>query len=276
MTVVQALAGLGAARLSLILKPMITEECFVRYSRILMPDIRADSLNQMELTCQIILEEQAEKNPAAGQIKKLWGNNKITRVAIELAFLLYLDSSVHDLLSIVSGRYPKNITVELGALIAWPDKELCDMAGDMKRAYEDLRHILLLESQEGDISFRPFYADTGLVAGLTDGTGRQGISGDFSFFTGRDCRQESILYKEEIQMLGEKLMRRHADGLTPVLLHITGEEGAGKKFLARHICSQMGLNCLLLKTKPMEEDKWESYCQKLGREHKNPGFFGFR
>lgn len=61
MTVVQALAGLGAARLSLILKPMITEECFVRYSRILMPDIRADSLNQMELTCQIILEEQAEK-----------------------------------------------------------------------------------------------------------------------------------------------------------------------------------------------------------------------
>lgn len=231
------LAALAALKLSLFLKPRADDAFFRRYSRFIAPDVTEEEL----LDCPTTPEELFEDEPALAarfaRLCDICDGDAAARTAVELYLLAQMDARVGELLR--EGGFD-GLTIETAGRITWREAETIEMMPQLRRAFEKVSVLLQADPMAEPLcaAFRldgrlaawlsgDDLPDAVLCAGIDDG------SSDLS---------DAVLTKEQIEKTAQVLRAR--DGFS--IVHISGENGSGRRHFARHLARRLERELLLI------------------------------
>ena len=229
------LAALAAFKLSLFLKPRVSEEFFRRYSRLISADVTEEEVESYP-------EEDAEElffdRPDIAErycvLQELCGDDPIALTAVELYLLALMEERTVELLREGLGL-AEGLTIEAAGRIACPTEETVDLAQRLRAAFD--RVELLLQAEPGrDWWKAPFRLDGRLAAWLSgDDTPVREIAADCAVFRPDDVLPSAVLTGELSAQTAERLNAE--DGFS--IVHVSGETGSGRRHFVRHAARAM-------------------------------------
>ena len=244
------LAALAAFKLSLFLKPRVSEEFFRRYSRLISADVTEEEVESYP-------EEDAEElffdRPDIAErycvLQELCGDDPIALTAVELYLLALMEERTVELLREGLGL-AEGLTIEAAGRIACPGEETVDLAQRLRAAFD--RVELLLQAEPGrDWWKAPFRLDGRLAAWLSgDDTPAREIAADCAVFRPDDVLPSAVLTGELSAQTAERLNAE--DGFS--IVHVSGETGSGRRHFVRHTARAMRREVLCVSFDAVGED----------------------
>ena len=92
------LAALAAFKLSLFLKPRVSDEFFKRYSRLISPDVTEEEVAAYPTDAQTLFFDKPVLAARFARLQKLCGNDPIALTAVELYLLALMEERTVELL----------------------------------------------------------------------------------------------------------------------------------------------------------------------------------
>ena len=235
------LAALAAFKLSLYLKPRVSDEFFKRYSRLISPDVTEEEVASYPEDA----EELFFDKPIAAErwrfVQALCANDPIALTAVQLYFLALMDERTLDLLREGLGLADA-LTIEAAGRIAHRGDESIDLAPQLRAAYDRVE-LLLQADPDRDWWKAPFRLDGRLAAWLAgDDTPDRSLERICTISHPDDALPPCTLTTDSLRQTVAQL--RALPGFS--IVHISGEEGSGRRHFARHTAHILGRPLLLV------------------------------
>lgn len=240
------LAALAAFKLSLFLKPRVSEEVFKTYSRLIASDVTEEELDGYPELPEELFADEPELAKRYQRIYDLCDGDPVALTAVQLYLLAQMEERTQDLLREGMG-VAEGLTIETAGRLTWPEEETIDMMPYLRRAFEKV--CILLQAEPGrDWLKAPFRTDGRLSAWLC---------GDDLPDETLDCTVEgaaalppAVLTEHEIEQTAAML--REQPGFSVV--HISGDIGSGRRYFARHVSHALGRELLMVPYSAVGED----------------------
>lgn len=231
------LAALAALKLSLFLKPRVDDAFFKRYSRFIAPDVTEEELLDCPTTPEELFEDEPDLAARFARLCAICDGDAAARTAIELYLLAQMDGRVVDLLREAGFN---GLTVETAGRITWRGEETVEMAARLRSAFEKIS-VLLQADPMAEPLCAPFQLDGRLAAWLMgDDLPDERLCAEVDDGTGE--LPAAVLTGESIERAAAVL--RAKDGFS--IVHISGEDGSGRRHMARHLARRLGRELLLV------------------------------
>ena len=241
------LAALAAFKLSYFLRNRVDESLFLRYSRLISPDVTGEEVDALTEDAVELFEDQPELAERWERLCALCGYDPIALTAIELYLLAQMEERTVELLREGMGL-AGGLTIEAAGRIAWPEAEVIEMAPELRRAFERVE-ILLQADPITEPLKAPFRLDGRLACWLAgDDTPDPSLQARVA--RGDEFLPEPILTGEEILRTAGILSRQSGASV----IHISGESGSGRRTFARHVARRLGRELLMVSFDAVGED----------------------
>ncbi len=243
------LAALAAFKLSLFLKPRVSDEFFKRYSRLISPDVTEEEVAAYPTDAQTLFFDKPVLAARFARLQKLCGNDPIALTAVELYLLALMEERTVELLREGLGL-SAGLTIEAAGRIACRTDETIDLAPRLRAAFD--RVELLLQAEPGEDWWKaPFHLDGTLAAWLSgDDAPDRELSGLCTVFRPDDAPAPAALTGEQIESTGRLLASEPGFSI----VHISGEAGSGRRHFARHTARLLGRELLVVPFDAVGED----------------------
>ncbi len=235
------LAALGAFKLSYFLKNRVDAAFFSRYSRLICADVTREELFSYP-------EEPGElfrDSPVcAARYQMLYdhcGGDRIALTAIQLYLLSLMEERTLGLLREGMGM-EHGLTIEAAGRIANPGKESIEEIPELRRAFD--RVELLLQAEPGGDYLKAHFRLDGRIAAFLRGDDQlhRPLAEWCSVISPHPAPPPACLTEQAVREVSGVLARQSGFSV----IHISGERGSGRRFFARHVAAQHGLELLLV------------------------------
>lgn len=243
------LAALAAFKLSAYLKPRVSEEFFKRYSRLISPDVTEEEVASYPEDAEELFFDKPVTAARWRLVQTLCANDPIALTAVQLYLLALMEERTLDLLREGLGL-ADGLTIEAAGRIACREDESIDLAPRLRAAYDRVE-LLLQAEPERDWWKAPFRLDGRLAAWLAgDDTPVRSLEQSCAISRPDDELSPCTLTADAIRETAARL--RDLSGFSVV--HISGEEGSGRRHLARHTAHILGRPLLLVPFDAVAQD----------------------
>ncbi len=235
------LAALGAFKLSFFLKNRVDASLFSRYSRLISADVtREEFLNYPEEPRELFWDSPV----CAARYQMLYDHcegDRIAMTAIQLYLLSLMEERTLGLLREGMGM-EHGLTIEAAGRIANPEKESIEEIPELRRAFDRVE-LLLQAEPGGDYLKAPFRLDGRIAAFLRgDDQLHRPLTEWCSVILPQPTPPPACLTAQAIRQVSGVLARQRGFSV----IHISGERGSGRRFLARHVAADRGLELLIV------------------------------
>ncbi len=235
------LAALGAFKLSFFLKNRVDDSLFSRYSRLISADVtREELLSYPEEPSELFWDSPV----CAARYQMLYDHcegDRIALTAIQLYLLSLMEERTLGLLREGMGM-EHGLTIEAAGRIANPEKESIEEIPELRRAFDRVE-LLLQAEPGGDYLKAPFRLDGRIAAFLKgDDQLHRPLTEWCSVILPHPAPPCACLTAQAIREVSGVLERQRGFSV----IHISGERGSGRRFLARHVAADLGLELLLV------------------------------
>lgn len=233
------LAALAAFKLSLFLKPRVSEEFFKTYSRLISSDVTEEELEGCPEEPEELFEDQPELAARYQRIYDHCDGDPVALTAVQLYLLAQMEERTLNLLREGMG-VSEGLTIETAGRLTWPEIESIQQMPELRRAFEKVS-VLLQADSERDWLKAPFHLDGRLTAWL-GGDDLPDGSLDCTVAVDAESLPAAVLTAQEIAQTSAMLAKQ--PGVS--VIHITGEPGSGRRFFARHVAHALGRELLMV------------------------------
>lgn len=233
------LPALAAFKLSAFLRGKVSEDLFKTYSRLIAPDVTRADVDAISEEPEKLFADLPSVAARWQRIYDQCEGDAIALTAMELYLLAVMDERTLDLLRDGMGL-TGGVTIEAAGRLTYPEKETIEIIPLLRRAFERVE-ILLQAEPSRDMLKAGFRLDGRLAAWL---------SGDDSPDHLLKC--EAAMLDDELPvpvLTGAEIedtaqMLAGYDGFS--VTHISGQQGSGRRFFARHTARKLGEELLLV------------------------------
>lgn len=233
------LPALAAFKLSAFLRGKMSADFFKKYNKLIAPDVTRAELDGLNEEPEKLFADSPDLARRWRRIYDLCGGDPIALTAVELYLLAVMDERTLDILRSGMGLNG-GVTIEAAGRLAYPEKETIELIPQLRRAFERVE-ILLQAEPERDALKAGFRLDGRLAAWLMGDDSPDNL-----------LRCETVLPREELSdpiLTGEAIEHTAAllsafDGFS--MIHISGEQGSGRRFFARHVTRRLEKELLLV------------------------------
>ncbi len=245
----KCLAALAAFKLSLYLKPRVSEAFFKQYSHLISPDVTEEELASYPQDADALFFDQPVIAARYRRLCALCEDDSIALTAVQLCLLALMDERTIPLLRDGMGLSDA-LTIEAAGRIACPDSESIDLSPRLRAAFERVE-LLLQAEPEREWWKAPFHPDGRLAAWLSgEDTPDRALSAACSVVRPDDALPSAVLTGEALASIGARL--REEPGFS--FVHISGDAGSGRLFFARHAAHSMERELLVVPFDAVAED----------------------
>ena len=233
------LAALGAFKLSLFLKPRVSDEFFRRYSRLISPDVTEEEVAGYPEDAESLFYDKPVTAARYRFLQNLCGEDPIALTAIQLYLLALMEERTLDLLREGLGL-GEGLTIEAAARVACRADETIDLAPRLRSAFDRVE-LLLQAEPDRDWWKTPFRLDGRLAAWLAgDDTPDRELSGLCTVTALDTPLSPASLTGAQVEETAALLSA--SPGFA--IVHISGESGSGRRHFARHTARMLGKELL--------------------------------
>ena len=241
------LAAIAAFKLSYFLKNRVDESVFRRYARLISSDVTREEVEALSEDAAELFEDRPDLAERWERLCRLCGDDPVALSAVELSLMARMEERTVELLREGLG-IGGGLTIEAAGRITWPEEELIEMAPELRHAFEKVE-ILLQADPAVEPMKAPFRPDGRLVCWLA-GDDMPDASLQSEVALGDEFLPEPILTGEEIARTAGILKRQSGTSL----IHISGENGSGRRTFARHVARELGRELLMVPFDAVGED----------------------
>lgn len=233
------LAALAAFKLSLFLKPRVSEAFFQTYSRLISTDVTAEELEGYPEEPEELFEDQPELAARYQRIYDLCEGVPSALTAVQLYLLAQMEERTLNLLREGMG-VAEGLTIETAGRLTRPEEETIQWMTELRCAFERVS-VLLQAEPEQDWLKAPFRPD-GRLAGWLCGDDLPDERLGCTVASDGDLLPAAVLTEQEIARTAAMLAEQ--PGFSVV--HVAGEAGSGRRFFARHVSRALGQELLMV------------------------------
>ena len=241
------LAAIAAFKLSYFLKNRVDESVFRRYARLIASDVTREEVEALSEDAAELFEDRPDLAERWERLCRLCEDDPVALSAVELSLMARMEERTVELLREGLG-IGGGLTIEAAGRITWPEEELIEMASELRHAFEKVE-ILLQADPAVEPMKAPFRPDGRLVCWLA-GDDMPDASLQSEVALGDEFLPEPILTGEEIARTAGILKRQSGTSL----IHISGENGSGRRTFARHVARELGRELLMVPFDAVGED----------------------
>ena len=238
------LAAMAALKLSLYLKGRADDGVFVRYSRLISPDVTPEEVAACPTEPAEIFFDAPVLAARYQKLVDLCDSDSIALTAIQLSMLAGMDARTLSLLQEVFGQRTGAVTIEAAARIACPGLESIDSMPRLRRAFGRVELLLQAEPETEGFLRTPFAVD-GRLASWLCGDDRPAFS----------LRHVCTLFRPEsgpapsfcrLRAEIERAAALLSGGEGFSLLHVSGEKTSGRRFFVCETARLLGHEVLFV------------------------------
>lgn len=243
------LAALAAFKLSLYLKPRVSEEFFKRYSRLISPEVTEEEVADCPTEAEELFFDAPDTAARYRLLQDRCGNDPIALTAVQLYLLALMEERTVDLLREGLGL-AEGLTIEAAGRIACPGVESIEAVPELRAAFDRVE-LLLQADPERDWLKAPFRLDGRLAAWLAgDDTPDRTLERVCTVVPPEEDLPAAVLTEEALRSVTSRLTE--APGFAVV--HISGDKGSGRRYFARRAAHTLGKELLAVPFDAVAED----------------------
>ena len=232
------LAALAAFKLSVFLKPRVSDEFFKQYSRLISSDVTAEELAEYPQEAEELFPDRPITAQRYKILQEICQNDPIALTAIQLYLLCLMEERAVDLLREGLG-VAQGLTIQTAGRVACPGEETIELTTRLRAAFDRVE-LLLQAEPEREWWNAPFQLDSRLAAWL---------SGDDT--PDRELEALCTVAAPGDPLFPATLTGKQVEQVTPMLegfsvVHISGETGSGRRHFARHAARMLGRELLIV------------------------------
>lgn len=233
------LPALAAFKLSAFLRGKVNSDFFKAYSRLISPDVTREEVYAYDEEPAKLFQNAPDIAARWQQIYDLCDGDAVALTAVELYLLAVMEERTLDILRDGMGL-TGGVTIEAAGRLTYPDQENIELMPVLRWAFERVK-ILLQAEPEREALKAGFRLDGRLAAWLGgDDCPDHLLNCEIAVPT--DELPDPVLTDEEIDHTTQLL--RDYDGF--LVIHVSGDQGSGRRFFARHTAKRLGKELLMV------------------------------
>lgn len=241
------LATVAAIKLSYFLKNRVGSEFFERYRHLVSADVETEDVFSCPILPEDLILDNITLQSRYRKLYELCEGDDIALTAIQLYVFALMDERAAELINAGMGA-SNGLNIETAGRIATLGSETVEILPQLKKAFDKVK-VILRADPDCEPLRAPFRLDWRLGLWLMgEDFPDEKIAAQTAEYY--NILPEPVITSNEIAAAERLICERH----DCVFIHISGDEGSGRKFFARHLAKRLRRSMLIVDFSQISEN----------------------